>query len=104
MANSLLILSAAERDVSDAFAWYENRQSGLGLEFLRAVDARIRTIQRTPEACGFIANPYRSAIVRRFPYVVLYTYRDNTVTIYAVFHTSQDPQKWRARLPRNPYE
>lgn len=104
MANSLLILAAAERDISEAFAWYENRQSGLGFDFLRAVDARIHSVGRTPELCGFIENPYRSAIVRRFPYVVLYTYHKNTVTIYAVFHTSQDPQKWRDRLPQTPHE
>jgi plasmid stabilization system protein ParE len=99
MANSLLILSAAERDISEAFAWYEDRQSGLGFEFLRAVDARIRFIQRAPEMCGFIERQYRSVIVRRFPYMILYAYAEDTVTIYAVFHTSQDPQKWRARLP-----
>ena len=31
--------------------------------------------------------------------MVLYTYDEDTITIYAVFHTSQDPQKWRGRLP-----
>lgn len=98
MAASLLILSAAERDISEAFAWYESHQSGLGFEFVRAVDARICSIQRAPEACGFVEHPYRSAIVRRFPYTILYTYDEETITIYAVFHTSQDPQKWRNRL------
>ena len=24
---------------------------------------------------------------------------EDTVAVYAVFHTSQDPQKWRDRLP-----
>ena len=99
MANSLLILSDAERDISEAFVWYENCRLGLGFEFLLAVDARIRSIERTPESCGFIERCYRSAMVRRFPYVILYTYQDDTVTIYAVFHTSQNPRKWRDRLP-----
>jgi plasmid stabilization system protein ParE len=99
MANSLLILPAAERDISEAFAWYESRQSGLGFEFLRAVDARIRSIERTPKMYGCIERQYRTAIVRRFPYMVLYTYGENTITIYAVFHTARDPQKWRDRLP-----
>jgi plasmid stabilization system protein ParE len=99
MANSLLILSAAERDLSEAFAWYENHQSGLGLDFLRAVDARVCSIEHTPEICGFIERHYRSAMVRRFPYMILYTYSEGIVTIYAVFHTSQDPHKWRSRLP-----
>lgn len=99
MANRLLILAAAERDVAEAYAWYESRQSGLGSEFLRAVDARIRSIERAPESCGFVERHYRIAIVRRFPYMVLYTYGDDTITIYAVFHSARDPEKWRGRLP-----
>jgi plasmid stabilization system protein ParE len=99
MANSLLILAAAERDISEAFSWYENRQSGLGFEFLRAVDARIRSIERTPEMFGLIERQYRCALIRRFPYMILYKYHENTITIYAVFHTAREPQKWRDRLP-----
>jgi len=99
MANSLRILAAAERDLAEAFGWYEARQPGLGLEFLRAVDARIRSIQRNPEMCGFIEEEYRCAMVRRFPYMILYVDRNDTVTVYAVFHTSRDPLKWRNRLP-----
>ncbi len=91
MANRLLILAAAERDIAEAFSWYESRQLGLGFEFLRAVDTRIQSIARAPEMCGFVEGRYRCGLVRRFPYVVLYTYEDLTITTYAVFHTSQDP-------------
>lgn len=42
---------------------------------------------------------YRRAVVRRFPYVVFYEHSDTTVVIYAVFHCSQNPKKWRGRLP-----
>jgi plasmid stabilization system protein ParE len=99
--SSLRILSAAEREVAEAFAWYEARQPGLGFEFMRAVDARVYSIRRSPEMCGFIQRPYRCAIVRRFPYMIVYRYSndDDTVIVYAVFHTAQDPDKWRLRLP-----
>ena len=61
MANSLLILSAAERDIREAFSWYESRQAGLGFEFLRHVDARIHSIERAPETCGFIRAAFIAA-------------------------------------------
>jgi len=38
-------------------------------------------------------------LIRRFPYAVFYELSEATVTIYAVFHTSRDPSKWRQRLP-----
>ncbi|MGA2621223.1 MAG: type II toxin-antitoxin system RelE/ParE family toxin [Thermoguttaceae bacterium] len=99
MPAKLLILPAAERDTDEAFGWYERRQKGLGFEFLRAVDARVRAIQRNPEMCAVIEQHYRRALVRRFPYAILYAHTEDTVTIYAVFHTSRDPKKLRARLP-----
>jgi plasmid stabilization system protein ParE len=100
MAAKLLILAAAEHDVDEAFEWYERRQTGLGYEFLRALDARLHFIQRNPEMCGFAERHYRRALIRRFPYAVLYTFSEETVTIYAVFHTSQDPHKLQTRLPK----
>jgi len=98
MLAKLRILAAAESDIDEAFTWYEQRQTGLGFEFMRAVDARIRAIQRNPGMCGFVERPYRRALLRRFPFAILYASTDDIVTIYAVFHTSQDPAKWRARL------
>lgn len=98
MATRVLILAPAERDIAEAFSWYEKQQPGLGYDFVRAVDARVCSVQRVPEQAGYLSHPYRSAIVRRFPYMVLYTYHGDTVTIYAVFHTSQNPEKWRDRI------
>jgi hypothetical protein len=42
---------------------------------------------------------YRRGLVRRFPYAVFYEYAEDTVTIYGIFHTSRNPEKWRQRLP-----
>jgi plasmid stabilization system protein ParE len=52
-----------------------------------------------PELHRKVHEDYRRALVRRFPYAVFYEYTRETVTIYAVFHTSRDPEKWRLRLP-----
>jgi hypothetical protein len=40
----------------------------------------------------------RVGLGERFPYAIYYEYFDATVTVYAVFHTSRDPEKWRQRL------
>lgn len=99
MLRNLIILPEAEVDVSQAYIWYEEQKSGLGEEFLRFVDACIQSIQRNPEMYQVAHETYRRAVIRRFPYVVFYEYSDTTVIIYAVFHCSQDPKKWRSRLP-----
>lgn len=95
---SLRILLAAERDITEACAWYENRKAELGSEFLQAVDTRLRSIQHAPETCPIVTGHYRRALVGRFPYSILYTIEDQVVMVYAVFHTARDPQKWRDRI------
>lgn len=41
---------------------------------------------------------YRRAVIRRFPYVLFYDVEPARIVVYAVFHCSQDPAKWKARL------
>lgn len=98
MAVELIIAPEVERDLAEASAWYEARRSGLGEELLSCVDACIAAICRMPEMHAVVHQQYRRGLVRRFPYAVFYEYMAGTVTIYAVFHTSRDPDKWRQRL------
>ncbi|MDJ0674845.1 MAG: type II toxin-antitoxin system RelE/ParE family toxin [Calothrix sp. MO_167.B42] len=94
----LIILPEAEQDAAEAYAWYEQQESGLGEEFLRCVDACIQSIRRNPQIYRIIHESYRRAVLRRFPYVIFYEFVDETIIIYSVFHCSQDPNKWRSRL------
>jgi plasmid stabilization system protein ParE len=101
MAANLILAPEAEQDVAEAYAWYERQRAGLGEEFLRCVDACVQAICRTPQMHSLVHENYRRGLVRRFPYAVFYEYTDDTdtVTVYSIFHTSQDPEKWRRRLP-----
>jgi plasmid stabilization system protein ParE len=47
----------------------------------------------------FVHETYRRALIRRFPFAIFYEYAEGAVTVYSVFHTSRDPEKWRQRLP-----
>jgi len=46
-----------------------------------------------------VHESYHRALARRFPYAIFYEHTGDVVTIYSVFHTSQDPAKWRQRVP-----
>jgi plasmid stabilization system protein ParE len=98
MSKSLIILPQAEKDIKEAYDWYQERELGLGEEFLRCIDASIQTIARNPEIYVFAHEKYRRALVRRFPYAIFYEYFEETITVYAVFHCSQDSKKWRNHL------
>ena len=98
MPVELVLVPEAESDIAGAYDWYEGRRAGLGEEFLSSVDACLERIRRLPEMCPVVHEGYRRSLTRRFPYAVFYEQSESTVTIYAVFHTSRNPDKWRQRL------
>jgi plasmid stabilization system protein ParE len=98
MAAELVVTPETEQDILEVYAWYENRRAGLGAEYLSCVDACIEAICRSPEMHAVIQENYRRGLVRRFPYAVFYEYAEGRVTVYGVFHTSRDPNKWHQRL------
>lgn len=99
MGARLIVAPEAALDIAEAYGWYEDRRAGLGEEFLTSVEARLENIRRQPAAYSTVHEAYRRALIRRFPYSIFFEDEEQTVTVYAVFHTSRDPAKWRQRLP-----
>jgi plasmid stabilization system protein ParE len=87
-------------DVRAAYTWYETREPGLGGEFLRSVRASLALIRRRPELYPKIFHEYRRALLRRFPFGVIYEFSGDAVIVYAIFHHSRNPEEWQRRLPK----
>ncbi|UCD50740.1 MAG: type II toxin-antitoxin system RelE/ParE family toxin [Phycisphaerales bacterium] len=65
---------------------------GLGLDFLAATDAAIRTIQNHPLQHPLIYKNVRRALTRRFPYQIFFVIADDVIVVVAVSHSARDPQ------------
>jgi plasmid stabilization system protein ParE len=74
----------AEADLTDAFAWYEERLPALGAAFLRSVDACLARIERHPEAYPEAHPRVHRAPLGRFPYDVFYVIREDRIDVLAV--------------------
>ncbi len=55
-----------------AFEWYEQSSTRLGSEFFRAVDGCFALIGRNPLVYPKVYHQVRRALIRRFPYGVMY--------------------------------
>jgi hypothetical protein len=101
MTETPILLPEAKADVADAYLWYEEQSLGLGMEFLRCVEIALLAIQRAPLICPTVHESYRRSLVRRFPFAIFFELEPdrNRCVVYSVFHCSQDPEKWRSRLP-----
>jgi toxin ParE1/3/4 len=84
----------AKNDLQSAFKWYEERQSGLGAEFLRSVAAVEESLARNPLRYPVANEPYRSAKLRKFPYGLHYRIVGTKVSILACLHFRQSPDRW----------
>lgn len=93
----LIIRPEAESEMLDAIDWYEARSPGLGSELLRCLDACFQRVLRNPEFYPVVHRNVRMAIVRRFPYLVLYRLGDESISVIAVFHAKRDPKIWKSR-------
>lgn len=88
----------AEAELGEAAEWYEARGIGLGAEFLRAIDMAIASIGRNPFGYQTVFGDVRRALLRRFPYSVIYSVIDNEIVIVACIHGRRDPKRWQERV------
>ncbi|MBI2440052.1 MAG: type II toxin-antitoxin system RelE/ParE family toxin [Lentisphaerae bacterium] len=94
----LIVRAEAEAEMAAAFDWYEGRLSGLGTQFLLAVDAALHGIVRNPLQFPLVHKTARRALLRRFPYEVLFVAEVQRVVVLAVFHVKRNPMRWQERI------
>ena len=98
MTYKIIVRPEARREIQEAFDWYEEQSEGLGGEFLRAADACLSGVQRSPDAYQVVHGEVHRALLRRFPYALFYLIRDDTIIVLACFHVKRSPADWQRRI------
>jgi plasmid stabilization system protein ParE len=93
----LLIRPEVELDLAAAYRWYEDKDAGLGDEFLRTVEASLLGIQKDPQTHQKIHKDIRRALTKRFPYGIFYVINNDTISVLGVLHARRDPATITAR-------
>lgn len=89
----LTLRARAERDLDEAYDWYEERSSGLGDVFLRSAEACFARILRHPEIHPIAEGRVRRGRLSRFPYAVYYLIRDDRIDVVAIYHAHRRPRE-----------
>ena len=94
MVPIVIFRPAAEEEMREAYAWYEERETGLGSDFIRTVEACLELARRYPEIFPAVHREIRMAVVRRFPYSIFYLPTAEAIIVLSVFHASREPLRW----------
>ncbi len=97
MSRSVIFRPAAEQELREAYAWYEERHAGLGEALLSEVDETVARVRENPELYAEIHGRIRRALVHRFPYGVFYLVEPDRIVVLAVFHGRRAPKVWQHR-------
>jgi plasmid stabilization system protein ParE len=94
---SLVYRPEAVADIEEACTWYERQRAGLGLEFMRALQAAEDAMRTTPLASAVHRRGTRRCLLRRFPYQLFYRVLGETIVVVACFHVRRSPRHLRER-------
>ena len=95
MSYKLILRQEAERDLVEAYKWYEEKVPGLGTDFLAVIERALESIQQNPARFPIIYRNVRRALMRRFPYGIFYFLEGENIIVLGVMHTARNPAKWR---------
>lgn len=93
----------ASEEMGEAALRYERQRDGLGKEFLEAVDDAMEFIRNFPHAGAPVPDlptdlPVRRAVVRRFPFHIVYLEMSGVIRVLACAHDRRSPGYWHARV------
>lgn len=89
----------AIKDIQNAAFWYGEQLKGLDARFKKQVIRQINSLKKNPKIYAVRYLEIMCLKIEKFPFLIHFKVDDigNTVTIYAVFHTSRNPQIWKNR-------
>jgi len=95
-----IVSESAKADIKESAKWYNKQQKGLGKRFTQSIKECVKIIQQQPESFQERYKNNRIGIPEKFPYLIIYNVDNNNkvVVIIAVFHSSQNPQKWQSKF------
>ena len=84
----------ARNEFREAVLFYDKAAE----RFVNAVESAIAAIILKPARFREFEPGVRTCRVSKFPYSILYTFRERDIMILALKHNRRDPDYWRYRL------
>jgi plasmid stabilization system protein ParE len=98
MSLRLVVEPEVEAEVAAVEAWYREQSLIASERFLQAVKRSLLLIAENPLQYQTVFGRYRKAMVRPFPYALIYTTTDTEIVVVACTHGRRHPRRWQDRI------
>lgn len=92
------LTEAAQEERLETMRFYRAANPEAARSFARAFKHELALLKERPE----LGTPYLEGTRRKvfpyFPYSLIYTLKENLITVHAVAHHSRDPEYWLDRV------
>lgn len=94
----IFITEKAELEYYDVYWYYEEKQSGLGASYEHETDTMLKTIKKNHLLFQRKYKQFREALMKKFPYFVVYEIIQDEIVVHSFFHTSRNPARKYSRI------
>ena len=100
MSYSLVLKEEAVADIQEAYGFYDDETTGLGLRFLQDIEEHLETITQNPLYYSYWLDQklYRSCSLKYFPFSIIFEVTGNEVIVFAVHDHRRHPDKTTKRF------
>ena len=94
---TVVLKEEVERDVQEAYNWYESKRNLLGDSFIAELESYLNILEKEPQIFQVRKANRRYCPLKRYPYVIVYEIENDLVIVYAVFNTFKNPARLTTR-------
>lgn len=95
---TLLFHAEASDEVDEAFAFYLRKEPRAAWDFLAELDQQLQRVQATPQHFPAWRHGTQRALLKRFPYQIIFHLEEDRIVVYSVSHQQKKPDHWAHRL------
>ena len=90
---------AAQIEFNEAADWYGAEDPDLKVRFIEEINSTLNLVQLSPSSFPIThGTAVRRAVVRKFPYLIMFAVQAERILVYSIFHTSRNPVVWKGRV------
>ncbi|MFT3881542.1 MAG: type II toxin-antitoxin system RelE/ParE family toxin [Gemmatales bacterium] len=92
------LLPEARQEFDEAIEWYAHQNKSLAIDFVTNIRNVLNRIAVLPKMHRVVYRDVRKAVVKRFPFVVVYREEATELIVVSIIHTARHDDVWKQRV------